>query len=360
MTTTETKSTAIEIPDAPAGGQLRNINSRINISAEQVKLATQNLPEEQRQAIRWFYHLARAENWTLQETAERIGYSDSTTPYRVFQGTYSANLTRVVAAIVKFRALWEKRAASKRPDFVETRLAKRIWQVCDFALISQSIAMIFGDSQVGKTAALEEYQRRNNHGQTVYMRMPSGAGIQLVARELARAAGVSPKASFEALRTRLINAFDDTNTILVDEMHLAFITYQKGSALKVLEFLRELHDRCGCGMVLCGTNVWRDELQEGQYKNLLKQLRRRGVAELQLETRPTAEDLDKFGTFYGLGKPAGPAATLRHDLICEFGLGRYLKYLAAANRIATRRAEPMTWDHLQEAHQILLNLSSPK
>ena len=38
------------------------------------------------------------------------------------------------------------------------------------------MGFLFADSQIGKSAALEEYQVRNNHGSTIYTEMPAGGG----------------------------------------------------------------------------------------------------------------------------------------------------------------------------------------
>jgi len=56
---------------------------------------------------------------------------------------------------------------------------------------------------------------------------------------------------------------------IIDEMHLVLTTYQKGSALKILEFILKIHDRTGSGGVLCDTDVSRDELKQGEHKKML-------------------------------------------------------------------------------------------
>ena len=122
------------------------------------------------------------------------------------------------------------------------------------ALISQTIVLMYGDSQIGKTTALEEYARRHNHGQTKYIRLPASAGVQLCAKEIAKACFVSTSSSFEGLRDRILKAIDDKNLIIIDELHQSFMSYQKQSQIKVLEFIREIYDRTQCGMVL----VWHE------------------------------------------------------------------------------------------------------
>jgi hypothetical protein len=47
--------------------------------------------------------------------------------------------------------------------------------------------MVYGESQIGETASLKEYARRNNQGQTVYPLMPASAGVQSMVRAIAEA-----------------------------------------------------------------------------------------------------------------------------------------------------------------------------
>ena len=43
------------------------------------------------------------------------------------------------------------------------------------------------DTEWGSNKNVEEFVRRNNHGQTKYVRLPASGGVLLVAKEFARA-----------------------------------------------------------------------------------------------------------------------------------------------------------------------------
>lgn len=354
---TEYTTTTLAKPEE--SNNLRPINSNLGFSLDRVKKAIGDLPEDQQLPILWAFQLAKKSDWRLKDLTDQIGYSP-TTWHKIFSGTREGGLTNVVKAINDFRRLHEERQSAIAPDFIITSLTKRIWEACDFALISQSVVFLWGENQIGKTAALEEYQRRHNHGQTIIVRLPASAGVQMVAKEIARAAGISPNSSFENLRHRILAGIDHRNTLIFDEMHQAFLTYQKGSSLKVLEFIRELHDRSKCGLVLCGTNVWREEIQRGEHAKVLAQLRNRGVAHIQLEDRPKNSDLRKFWQFYNLPDPEGPAATVVRDLVAEHGLGKFVKFLQTAARLANKRDEPVAWHHFLLAHNTILALAGTK
>jgi DNA transposition AAA+ family ATPase len=340
-------------------------NSNIPISGDTVKLALadlvkrQEVTPEQESLVWWFYGHCRNEGFDLKEAAAEIG-KDSTTLYRVWTGKYGASLENICQDIGRYRKLALERSTRVKLDFVETSIWKVCDKVCNAALVTQTVAFIWGDSQIGKTTALEEYARRNNHGQTKLVRMPASAGVQLFMKELAKACYVSPESCFEKLRERVLHSIDDKTLIIVDELHQAFTSYQACSAIKVMEVIREIYDRTHCGMVLVGTNVLRDNLQTGRMASILEQLRRRGTIKVQLPNRPPKVDLDRIAKRFGLPPADGIAAEVVKDMIHTSGLGMYIKFLSSAGMLANREGRKLTWDHFVQAHDIIARLSQKR
>jgi len=339
--------------------------SNINISGDTVKQALadqvrrEQITEEQQGLLWWFYCHARTKGYDLKEAAKEIG-KDSTTLYRVWTGKYGASLDNICQDVARYRKLTEERSTRIRLDFVETSIWRIVDRVCNAALVSQSIAFIWGDSQIGKTAAVEEFHRRNNHGMTKMVRMPASAGVQLFMRELARACFVSPDSCFEKLRDRVLNAIDDKTLIIIDEWDEAFISYQHGSAIKVMEVIREIYDRTRCGVVLVSSNLGRDEMENGRYAELLKRFNRRGTIKVQLPAHPPQADLDKISKKFGLPPADGIAADVVKDMIHTSGLGMYIKFLQSACVMAAKEKKPVSWDHFVQAHDIIAKLSRQK
>ena len=337
----------------------------IPISGDVVKQALaelvkrEELTGDQEALVWWFYCHCRESGWDLKEAAAEIG-KDSTTLYRVWTGKYGASLGNICQDIARYRKLAEERATRVKLDFVETSIWKICDKVCNAALVTQTVAFIWGDSQIGKTTALEEYARRNNHGQTKYVRMPASAGVQLFMKELAKACYVSPDSCFDRLRDRVLNAIDDKTLIIVDELHQAFTSYQAGSAIKVMEVIREIYDRTHCGMVLVGTNVLRDNLHTGRMAAILEQLRRRGTIKVQLPAHPPKVDLDRIAKKFGLAPADGIAAQVVKDMIHTSGLGMYIKFLSSAGMLANREGKKLSWDHFVQAHDIIARLSQKR
>lgn len=339
--------------------------NHLNIGADTVKraltrqLENGEIDQTQHDLIWWYFNYAKDNKFSPSQTAQELGYADRTTTDRVFKGQYAASLQAFCEKVASFKKIADERASYKAGFFVETTVAKRVFQVCDAARISNTVAFIFGDSQQGKTTALEEYTRQNNHGQTVYVRLPSSAGVQLLAKEIARACHVNPDSSFERVRDRVINALDHNRLIIVDELHQVFTSYHAASQIKVLEFLREIHDRTRCGMVLCGTHVLRREIEDGKLALILEQLRRRATLRLELPPRPSKTDVAKFAHGFGLPDPGAAETAVIRDMVYSSGLGMYVKFLQAGHRLAAKAQQTMTWEHFLNAHALISRAMKP-
>lgn len=334
----------------------------INIAGDTVTLNTADYPEEQRNLIRWAYAFAKENDWSWDELASNLKVS-TTTFYRIWHGDYknpatgqAVDVSGICEKIERFKRLAEERAYTRRMPFVETSVFRRVEKLCKEALIMQTIACIYGESQIGKTESLKEVKRRNNHGQTKYVLMPASAGVQSMMKAIAEACNISVNTSFEALRGRVANHLDDSMLLIIDEVHECFVSYQKTSMVKCLSVLRQLQETTQCGLVLCGTNVFRTEMEKGEFSQSLKQLRKRGIWELQLESTPTQADLALIAQHYKLGQPTDEAAELVKWIAKEMGLGKYTKFMARAAQLAAKKEERFTWDHFVKTVAIATKL----
>jgi DNA transposition AAA+ family ATPase len=353
----------VAIPEAELIDVKEPIQMSINVSGDTVVTSTSEYPEDQRLLLRWAFHYAREHNIPNVDFQKTFGVSYNAL-YRVWTDRYRHPETKarisphgICRELAKAKSLIEERASIRRVPFIETSVWRRINTVCAEALVSQSIALIYGEPQIGKTACLEEHMRRNNHGQTKYVPVPATSGVQYLVREIATACKVPNDKGIEVLRGRINKSIDSKTLLIFDELHLIFLTYSRQSVLRALEFIRQIHDRTKCGMVLCGTRVWREQLETSDYSQFLKQLRRRsGGLEAQLPDHVPAEDLDLFAHAYHLPPAKGEARELILAINKEHGLGYYVKTLARAARAAQKKQQRYTWDHFTNAYSILTRL----
>src|SRR5581483_7560197 len=184
IATAENTIAAEEPPETapPTDAQMVQRNQKYRLPGDQVYKATQHMPDAQRSAIRWLHHHGVDNNLDLEELGAMIKqpggkpYSRDSV-YQLLTGRREAGIEKMVQAIERLKKLIESRRVVNKLGFIETSLTRKIFSVCEAALTYQKIVQIFGDSQIGKTEALEEYARQNNHGQTIYVRVPEGGGL---------------------------------------------------------------------------------------------------------------------------------------------------------------------------------------
>lgn len=320
------------------------------IPAYKVFEATKSLPEEQCLAIRWLHAHYYDSGRSLGEIGALVGY-DGGTISKVFSAKYEGSLAEVVTAIARYRKITEERASVNRAPYIETALYRDIEDACQLALTYQKIAFIYGESQVGKTAALQHYARKHNHGETCYVTMPVGGGICHFLAALAAKVRMTNSARGDILQLNIMKCFGPNNLLIVDEALRALQSrYSGAAAVKTMDFIRDLHDQTGCGVVLVGTNVFRDRMEDASLKQFLNQFKRRSIIRRQLPDVPSRADLNAFSRHYGLEAATGEAYQLQSRTVRDHGLGVWLTTLTCAARAATKKSRAMTWGDVLKAH----------
>jgi DNA transposition AAA+ family ATPase len=350
---TEPSAADIEALDREAEG-----TNGVNISRQTVTKHTEHLPEEQKLLLRWWYTIARDNRWRPNDLATFSGL-DYTTLHRVWHDRYVNNAT---GERVPLTSLCKKLEAAKKTylqdhpaarigdhPFVNTSVWDRIDWLCKKVAKRKKIGFIYGESHIGKTECLLNYQRHNNHGMTAYFELPPSGGVQFMTRRLAKSLYVGGNQSFDKTLEGIVAAVDSDMLIIGDQVHRIFYSYQHSSVMRCLDTLMYIHDQTHCPMVLCGTNVWRDELREGKLKQYLKQLRRRGLYEIQLPAAAPFDDLVLIAKEYGLDAPEGEALNLASAIARNDGLAMYFTRLQDAQEMAEKKSTSLTWDHFAKA-----------
>ena len=314
--------------------------------------------QSQADLVWWFFCVGRDNSWSARQAAQALGLSSPSTVSRLFSGNYGASVASLCERIERYKRSLDERGNANDMPFVETSISRAVEQACKAAWLSQSVAFIWGESQTGKTYALRHYQATHNHGQTKFIRIPTASTIQLASAEIARACAVSGDGEWSQIRQRILKAVDSQNLVIVDEAHQVFTTTADKQAKKVLEFLREIHDRTGSGLVLCMTNMGRDCIETSTLAPVFRQLSKRGVVKLQLpDTAPLRDFLDIASSAFSLPPPEGQTLeTVKHIRIAG-GIGVYCKYLQMARRLADNKEETLAWSHFQAAYDALAALS---
>lgn len=367
MTATATPPAETSTPDDSTEWQ------GTNLAGDIVAAGIRKHRPEYHEDLFWWYRYSGEKNMSQSEAAEMLGI-DAGTYSKVLRGEYrnaqQLLLPPPAKMLSRIRVVWEQERANaegRNKGRVMTPTVAEIHRVCKKAWSDQSIAFVFGESHIGKTEALTWFRDDNNHGATIYVDLQGVGGVQDIYRTFARALKISPTVPINKLMPRVMNTIDRTNLVIIDEFHHITYAYQKGGAVKMVNALKAIKDKTGCGMVICSTNVGREEFEEGKghEAKLLKQLWRRGTIKLQLPDALRVADVRAFAASYGLDFPPAPETgddtwkrlNAAHPLfpglsVCENIAYNYgVKHLASVFKdggILARKAKggprALTWD----------------
>ena len=304
-------------------------------------VAKSQVTEDEGQEILWLYSYCNENHLDEKDIAPLVGFEKNTI-YQVFRGMYqAASWKNVITGIRKFKTV--KMNEMKRRDigFILTSIADKIFKACDSALNDNMPAIIVGPSQIGKTFALEQYQRDHNHGRTVMLRLGSKWTKARFVRELASKFNNGVKATkCWALEDAIFGSLTRYNLLIIDETQMALETSGKNGAKDIIEFIREIHDRTGCGLVMSFTT---QGIKGFDADETFEQMKFRGCVRLQLPEVPPVKDINAFARAFDLPLPEGDVLAAIKKLIRARALGVFVKYLQKSHKTAAERKQKLTW-----------------
>lgn len=307
-------------------------------------VALKKIDEDQGQLLFWLHGFGQDKNISDANLSAMMKVSQAAVS-QLFSGKYAAeNWTPMIDRIRALKEVEEEELKKLNLGFVMTHTAKTIFSVCESAMTDGMPAFIFGASQIGKTTALEEFQRQHNHGRTKYLRLGSGWTKTRTVRELGRACkvrNIKDKKTWQ-VEESIFESLNRYNLLIIDEFHLAMETVNDATSREIVEFIREVYDRTHCGLVLSATKVGIQDLEEGKNAMLFDQLRRRGVVRVVLPDVPPLKDINAIAKSFGLELPKAEVLANVKQLLKTRGLGVFVKYLQKAHTIAG--SEPLTWE----------------
>ena len=374
----ETNTGADAAERAPAG-EARERHSAIltrgiSMPAHQVRIAVEQAvargqaTEDEGEEVWWLYNYAQEHHLNEAALAAKMKSYDKNTLYQLFRGSYGvakdgrcASWASVVRAIRAFKKVEVEEMKKKNVGLIETEVKQTVWRCCDAALVDGMVSFIYGGTRIGKTVALQAYQREHNHGQTVYIEMGSGWTRARFVRELARKFGNGVKATKSwALEDAIFDTLKRSNLLIVDEFHKALTTTGDKSSAAVLEFIRDIRDRTRCGLVLCATKVGMERFETGANRLTFGQLIGRSIIKAVLPDRPPVRDLNAIARAFDLPLPTGDDLRGVKELVGTFGLERLFAYLQKAYALTRKAGEPMTWEAFAKVKNGYLALASMK
>jgi DNA transposition AAA+ family ATPase len=336
-------------PDSGNGAAGNSIPSP---DAVEHTLAGLSTPQAQIDEVLWLVDFARSQRInSFSALAKEIHVSEATIS-KILRGKYEADLASFCTTIENFRALWlERQLVGEEPWVKDLSIVKRIYPFCDLVRTTNQIGLIWGPNQSGKSRTLEHYAAEKPL--TAYASLPPGGSAVESMKEIALArGGISTRKRYADMRGLMLKRFNSQWLLIVDEFHQTI----KGRTFKneTIDRIREIHDRCKCPIILCGTDVIPEMMEDTRFKDFLGQIGNRGVLKLRIPPAPEPADIPLLAKAYGIEAKADAEAARIATLIGnQNGISKLTDYLKVARQLANKAHETLGWEHFVTTHATL-------
>lgn len=296
-------------------------------------------PEDHAQLV-WLFHHGKVEKQlkSFDDVGKLIGYKGATIS-RLFAGKYEGNLQNVLEAVRGYQHLDAERAKMAGDKFIENSIWETVRDACDLALLRSAPVRVVGVSQIGKTHSLLEYKRRSKLP-VYYMRVPAAPTFRNFMDALADAVGVTTSARSEELRRRIPGALGRQTLLIVDELHELALSAGRSTAMKCMEFLREVWDNSKCGLLPCGTmSMENDLINSPSLRSWLGQFDQRCIRRVILPTSLPWSDVVLAAETYGFPPPGADV----QPIVSTLRMNRLVACLSMAASKAAKAGTEKTW-----------------
>ena len=226
----------------------------------------ENYSETEQELVTWLWGYYNTEGRKSADLCRELGGYDWETQVRpTFSGKVPASCR---AEIFEAISALKKRVMRRKP-LIRTIVAERIIQALDYARDNSAMIYVSGPTGRGKTYTSQWWAAQNNHGRTVYARIPSDCTRRALVNNLCSLRGVSHSMSCAECEANLRATLTPRNVLIIDEAgHLLSKSGKPGGAI---ELLRDLHDMTGCGVALIFTDVYLKEIKNGRNRDYFEQ-----------------------------------------------------------------------------------------
>lgn len=200
-------------------------------------------------------------DWSQSQTAKKIKHGERKRPIstaalsQLLGGTYRADPEALCRSIARTIDHERGRAIYADGEFAETALYRSLVQLADLAVITQRIACLHGPSLCGKTTCAIRLAETYQRAAAIYMACPYADTYGGFVRRLARLRGVSLRGTLSDIREAILDSLDGSHLLVLDEFHQPLVAYARVQCRRVLEFIREIHDRSRTPVLLIGASA---------------------------------------------------------------------------------------------------------
>jgi DNA transposition AAA+ family ATPase len=295
--------------------------------------------------LSWFHQHALEADLSWKQCEAALNYSQ-TTIWRALKGEYSGDLSKVADAIRSYRIIIAERSAIKHATFCESRLTRLVTGGLSYALANNSITRITGESRMGKTASAKYWRDQNNHGRTVFVTAPAYGGAKALLKEIAQCLGINRNLASTQMHESILRAFNSNRMLIVDEAHRLLPNDYRSNPVLV-EILRDIHDRTGCGLAILTTERFNRSMEKSSYQ--YEQVLGRIGMPVQLPREILWSDIKPIAAQYVTSIPGDLQAELVKIANAPGRIGILCETLKFASRIAEKSHIDLSADTIRTA-----------
>jgi len=277
--------------------------------------------------------------------------TDWTTWGRILRGVYRKDEGHNIDHWIETKA--ERALQAIRADsagtFVHTVTTRRIHSFLDYARETAGMALIIGDSGTGKTEAVREWARQNNHGASIYLDCPTSSGLRALLEELALVCGLSTYATCAQLCRAVESTLDTRNILIVDEAQRLLPATPSRRSTSALDFLRRLHDTRGVTVIFVSTAVFDQTRQPAAIRAYMAQLYRRVDLPLALPAKTPRSEVYQIVEAFRDDPPTDLLKTAREVADQHGRIGLLFTLLNQARKLADHEKRPLCETDLNAA-----------
>lgn len=232
------------------------------------------------------------------------------------------------------------------PAFVMTPTAEKVMNAVAYAHHAGDIVLIYGGAGVGKTSTINQY-KSDSSGICVVTFTPAHNTLRACLAAIANCVGVQVKPQTNY-------TFDVICASLVKRKGLLIIDEAQHLSAQVLDMIRAIHDRTGCGIVFSGNELVYTNMTSGDRAAYLDRLSSR-VGMRVLLKRSTQADVRSLAASWGIDDDA--VMKVLNDIGTKpGGLRGVTKVLKLAHMFANN--EPIAARHVRKAFNQLNGVSA--
>lgn len=233
----------------------------------------------------------------------------------------------------------EAKALPEAPAWVATPSGERLIAALGYAQLAGDNVVIYGGAGLGKTTAIEQYQRTSPNVWMATMSSCTASPVPAL-EEMADALGIEVSGGAAKLQRAIIKRLRGTMGLLVidEAQHLS---------VPALDAMRRLHDATGVGLALVGNESVYARMTGGNRAAHLAQLFSRIGKRVRL-ARATKGDIDALINAWNLSAKECRAAL--HDIASKpGGLRGLTKVLRLASMFAAGAGRAVSCDDIKAA-----------